>query len=82
MLFYFNDVEFNDHGGCTTFYLPCKNREGTLNAFSVAPVMGSILFFPHGSAKGSLLHEGSQCTSVKYVGRTEVLFLKSEIKID
>ena len=75
MLIYFNDVNIK-HGGATTFYLPCQNREGVLNAFPVAPVMGSILFFPHGSTAGSLLHEGSGTTKIKYVARTEVLYKK------
>lgn len=76
MLIYFNTVDVEAHGGCTTYFLPCAGRQGTLNAFPVAPIKGCVVFFPHGSAEGSLLHEGSQCLAVKYVARTEVLFPK------
>ena len=44
---------------------------------------GDVLVFPHGSTEGSLLHEGSavldthgECQDVKYVIRTDVLYLK------
>ena len=36
MLFYFNDLK-DEQGGCTTYFLPCEGRKGTLNAFSVTP---------------------------------------------
>uniref|UniRef100_A0A7S4KLZ0 Fe2OG dioxygenase domain-containing protein n=1 Tax=Paramoeba aestuarina TaxID=180227 RepID=A0A7S4KLZ0_9EUKA len=76
MLFYFNDLKELEQGGCTTFFLPCEGRKGTLNAFPVSPRRGSILFFPHGDVEGSLLHEGSAVfAGSKYVCRTEVLCL-------
>jgi hypothetical protein len=55
-LLYLNDSFTN---GCTTFFLPDPNRDGVLDARSVKPRAGSALVFPHGAAKGSLLHEGS-----------------------
>lgn len=61
-------------GGNTTFFLPSEER-GQLNAFGVKPFAGCSLVFPHGDAKGSLLHEGSPVEEgVKYVIRTEVLY--------
>ncbi|GAA6021933.1 hypothetical protein JCM10207_002604 [Rhodosporidiobolus poonsookiae] len=79
-LIYLNDVFDN---GCTTFFLPSA-RNGTMNAFPIKPVQGCALVFPHGEAKGSLLHEGSPvegttgpdglATAAKYVIRTEVLY--------
>ncbi|BFZ64927.1 hypothetical protein YB2330_006083 [Saitoella coloradoensis] len=55
-LIYLND-EFP--GGHTTFFLPSPTRDGILDAHSVKPRMGSVLVFPHGEGRGSLLHEGS-----------------------
>jgi hypothetical protein len=74
-LIYLND-EFD--AGETTFFLPSA-REGSMNAYSVKPIQGSILLFPHGETEGSLLHEGTgvrQATkpSAKYVIRTDVLY--------
>jgi hypothetical protein len=68
-------VYLNDSfdGGCTTFFLP--SRSDCLLAKPVKPVQGAALLFPHGSAEGSLLHEGSGVFSgAKYVIRTEVLY--------
>ncbi|KAJ5485466.1 hypothetical protein N7539_005454 [Penicillium diatomitis] len=68
-LLYLND-EFE--GGETTFFLPAS-REGTLNAYPVRPVMGSVAIFPHGEANGALLHEGTGVrTGAKYIIRTDV----------
>jgi len=74
-LIYLND-EFE--AGETTFFLPSA-REGSMNAYSVKPIQGSILLFPHGETDGSLLHEGTGVRqeakqSAKYVIRTDVLY--------
>jgi hypothetical protein len=74
-LIYLND-EFE--AGETTFFLPSA-REGSMNAYSVKPIQGSILLFPHGEMEGSLLHEGTGVRqegkpSAKYVIRTDVLY--------
>ncbi|KAL1858053.1 hypothetical protein Daus18300_010165 [Diaporthe australafricana] len=72
-LIYLND-EFE--AGETTFFLPAA-RDGTLNAYPVRPIQGSVAMFPHGEAEGSLLHEGTGVRrgdrpSAKYVIRTDV----------
>jgi hypothetical protein len=68
-LIYLND-EFE--GGETTFFVPSV-REGIMNAYPVKPIMGSVAVFPHGEAKGALLHEGTGVTKgAKYVIRTDV----------
>ncbi|CAG9946175.1 unnamed protein product [Clonostachys rosea f. rosea IK726] len=68
-LIYLND-EFE--GGQTTYFLPAA-REGTLNAYPVQPVMGSVALFPHGDTRLAPLHEGTGVTKgAKYVIRTEV----------
>ena len=68
-LIYLND---DFEGGHTTFLLPAKDKEGTLNAFPVNPVRGGILVFPHGTCAAPL-HEGSPVLKrCKYVVRTEV----------
>jgi hypothetical protein len=68
-LLYLND-EFE--GGETTFYVPGQ-REGTLNAYPVRPVMGGVAIFPHGETKGALLHEGTSVRKgAKYIIRTDV----------
>lgn len=68
-LVYLND-EFE--GGETTFFIP-SIREGIMNAYPVNPVMGSVAMFPHGEAKGALLHEGTGVRKgAKYVIRTDV----------
>jgi len=68
-LVYLND-EFE--GGETTFFLPAP-REGTLHAYPVRPVMGALAIFPHGEARGALLHEGTGVRKgAKYVIRTDV----------
>jgi hypothetical protein len=64
--------------GETTFFLPSA-KEGTMNAYSVKPIQGSVAMFPHGETEGSLLHEGtgvrkSPDLSAKYVIRTDVLY--------
>ncbi|PMD53125.1 uncharacterized protein K444DRAFT_542502 [Hyaloscypha bicolor E] len=74
-LIYLND-EFE--GGETTFFLPSA-REGSMNAYPVKPIQGSIVLFPHGETEGSLLHEGTGVRkgskpSAKYVIRTDVLY--------
>ncbi|KAG0646495.1 hypothetical protein D0Z07_7584 [Hyphodiscus hymeniophilus] len=74
-LIYLND-EFE--GGETTFFLPSA-REGTMNAYPVKPIQGSVAMFPHGETEGSLLHEGTGVRkginpSAKYVIRTDVLY--------
>jgi len=59
-------------GGETTFLVPEKDDEGTLNAFPVKPVRGGILVFPHGTCSAPL-HEGSPVLKrCKYVVRSEV----------
>lgn len=72
-LIYLND-EFE--AGETTFFLP-GFREGTMHAYSVKPIQGSVALFPHGETVGSLLHEGTGVRrgdrpSAKYVIRTDV----------
>ncbi|KID81388.1 Prolyl 4-hydroxylase, alpha subunit, partial [Metarhizium majus ARSEF 297] len=68
-LLYLND-EFE--GGETTFYIPGQ-REGTLNAYPVRPVMGGVAVFPHGETKGALLHEGTSVRKgAKYIIRTDI----------
>ncbi|KAG4418135.1 hypothetical protein IFR04_008728 [Cadophora malorum] len=64
--------------GETTFFLPSA-REGSMNAYPVKPIQGSIALFPHGETEGSLLHEGTGVRkgtkpSAKYVIRTDVLY--------
>jgi hypothetical protein len=68
-LIYLND-EFE--GGETTFFVPGVH-EGVMNAYPIYPVMGSVAVFPHGEAKGALLHEGTGVRKgAKYVIRTDV----------
>jgi len=74
-LIYLND-EFE--AGETTFFLPSA-REGSMNAYPVKPLQGSVAMFPHGETEGSLLHEGTGVRqgskpSAKYVIRTDVLY--------
>lgn len=74
-LIYLND-EFD--AGETTFFLPSA-REGSMNAYPVKPIQGSVAMFPHGETEGSLLHEGTgvrqgEKPSAKYVIRTDVLY--------
>ncbi|KAI1288698.1 prolyl 4-hydroxylase [Xylaria venustula] len=70
-LVYLND-EFE--GGETTFFTP-SIREGVMNAQPVRPTMGSVALFPHGDAKGALLHEGTGVKKgAKYIIRTDVEF--------
>lgn len=52
-LIYLND-DFD--GGCTTFFLPSAEH-GVLEARPVKPRTGTVCVFPHGAARGSLLHE-------------------------
>ena len=50
-----------------------------LEARGVSPCCGNVLVFPHGDTAGSLVHEGSAVTKgVKYVIRTDVLYLKAK----
>lgn len=68
-LLYLND-EFE--GGETAFFIP-GHKEGTLNAYKVRPVMGAAALFPHGEAKGALLHEGTSVTKgAKYIIRSDI----------
>ncbi|KAF8201347.1 hypothetical protein K438DRAFT_1717077 [Mycena galopus ATCC 62051] len=53
-LIYLND-DFD--GGCTTFFLPSASGNGILDARPVKPRTGTVCVFPHGAARGSLLHE-------------------------
>ncbi|THV44144.1 hypothetical protein BGAL_0719g00020 [Botrytis galanthina] len=74
-LIYLND-EFD--AGETTYFLPSA-KEGSMNAYSIKPIQGSVAMFPHGETEGSLLHEGtgvkrSSSASAKYVIRTDVLY--------
>lgn len=74
-LIYLND-EFE--AGETTFFLP-SGREGSMNAYPIKPIQGSVAMFPHGETEGSLLHEGTgvqqdSTPSAKYVIRTDVLY--------
>ncbi|KAJ1551694.1 hypothetical protein HK096_004230 [Nowakowskiella sp. JEL0078] len=69
-------VRLNDDfvGGATTFFVPA-NEVGYMNSRGVLTSSGSVVCFPHGVAKGSLLHEGSAVLEgAKYVIRTDVLF--------
>ncbi len=64
--------------GETTFFLPSA-REGSMHAYPVKPIQGSIALFPHGETEGSLLHEGTGVRqetkpSAKYVISTDVLY--------
>lgn len=45
-------------------------------SFRIAPVQGAVLVFPHGDARGSLLHEGSPVGDGgwKVVIRTDLLY--------
>jgi hypothetical protein len=52
-LIYLND---DFAGGCTTFFLPSAEH-GVLEARPVKPRTGTVCVFPHGAARGSLLHE-------------------------
>lgn len=68
-LIYLND---DFEGGETTFFLPSV-KEGTMNAYPMKPVMGSVAVFPHGETNGALLHEGTGVRKgAKYVIRTDV----------
>ncbi|TVY51301.1 hypothetical protein LCER1_G007805 [Lachnellula cervina] len=74
-LIYLND---DFEAGETTFFLPSA-REGSMNAYPVKPIQGSVAMFPHGETEGSLLHEGTgvrkgAAPSAKYVIRTDVLY--------
>ncbi|KAJ9104687.1 hypothetical protein QFC21_002185 [Naganishia friedmannii] len=62
--------------GATTFFLPSPESIGTMLSFRIAPVQGAVLVFPHGDARGSLLHEGSPVGDGgwKVVIRTDLLY--------
>ncbi|KAJ9113247.1 hypothetical protein QFC22_006086 [Naganishia vaughanmartiniae] len=62
--------------GATTFFLPCPSSIGNMLSFRIAPVQGAVLVFPHGDARGSLLHEGSPVGDGgwKVVIRTDLLY--------
>lgn len=62
--------------GATTFFLPSPSTIGTLVACPIAPEQGAVLVFPHGDARGSLLHEGSPVgdDGWKVVIRTDLLY--------
>jgi len=64
--------------GETTYFL-ASAKEGSMNAYSIKPIQGSVAMFPHGETEGSLLHEGTGVRqigkpSAKYVIRTDVLY--------
>ncbi|KAF9046772.1 hypothetical protein BJ165DRAFT_1474174 [Panaeolus papilionaceus] len=60
--------------GHTTYFLP-SSTPGVLHARPILPISGACAIFPHGAARGSLLHEGSGVgAGAKYVVRTEVLY--------
>ena len=65
-------------GGATTFFLPSRARgAGAVDAFGVQPAAGHVLCFPHGDARGSLVHEGSPVLpggEAKLIIRTDVLY--------
>jgi hypothetical protein len=56
--------------------LPSPDSIGNLLSFRIAPVQGAVLMFPHGDARGSLLHEGSPVGDGgwKVVIRTDLLY--------
>ncbi|KAJ3159320.1 hypothetical protein HDU86_001924 [Geranomyces michiganensis] len=69
-------VYLNDgfEGGHTTFFTPGRT-EGRMDAWPVSPRAGAVLCFPHGEAKGALLHEGSAVErGAKYIIRADVLY--------
>ncbi|KAI8816679.1 uncharacterized protein EV422DRAFT_544490 [Fimicolochytrium jonesii] len=69
-------VYLNDgfDGGHTTFFIPSA-VPGKMNAYPVQPRAGCVLCFPHGEAKGALLHEGSPVIQgKKYIIRADVLY--------
>ncbi|KAI8585566.1 hypothetical protein BDZ88DRAFT_432262 [Geranomyces variabilis] len=69
-------VYLNDgfDGGHTTFFTPGR-VEGRMDAWPVSPRAGAVLCFPHGEAKGALLHEGSAVErGAKYIIRADVLY--------
>ncbi|KAF6755788.1 hypothetical protein DFP72DRAFT_847061 [Ephemerocybe angulata] len=77
LLIYLNsDINPTTPAGATTFFLPSLNSIGTLLACPIAPVQGAVLVFPHGDARGSLLHEGSPVGDGgwKVVIRTDLLY--------
>lgn len=68
----------NFEGGATAFY--SATHDQSLKVFGVQPTTGSVLVFPHGDARGSLIHEGSSVLSgSKYIIRTEVLYSYSNL---
>lgn len=56
--------------------MPSPSSIGQLLAFPIAPVQGAVLVFPHGDARGALLHEGSPVGDGgwKVVIRTDLLY--------
>jgi len=75
-LIYLND---GFGGGETKFYIPSPmdpSSHGVLDCRGIVPSAGAALFFPHGAAGRTLLHEGSGVAEggVKYVIRTDLLF--------
>lgn len=73
-------------GGETSFFLSESSSNDSssthtcdvkyIHARGVVPQLGSVLCFPHGAAKGSLVHEGSAVREgVKYIIRTDVLYM-------
>jgi len=55
---------------------------GYIEVRKVEPQLGAVLVFPHGSASGSLVHEGSAVTQgVKYVIRSDVLYTSKPVAI-
>ncbi|KAI0147339.1 oxidoreductase [Xylariaceae sp. FL1272] len=77
-LVYLND-EFE--GGETTFFTP-SIREGVMNAHPVRPTMGSVALFPHGDAKGALLHEGTGVRTGVKAGATAKYIIRTDVEFD
>eukprot|EP00448_Togula_jolla_P012709 CAMPEP_0170616862 /NCGR_PEP_ID=MMETSP0224-20130122/26096_1 /TAXON_ID=285029 /ORGANISM="Togula jolla, Strain CCCM 725" /LENGTH=707 /DNA_ID=CAMNT_0010942687 /DNA_START=17 /DNA_END=2137 /DNA_ORIENTATION=+ len=74
-------VYLNDdfEGGCTTFFVPKPDAEGTLEARPVQPCTGCVTVFPHGETEVPLLHEGSSVSKgTKYLLRTDVVYELSQ----
>ncbi|CAK9048267.1 unnamed protein product [Durusdinium trenchii] len=75
-IIYLND---DFEGGCTTFFTPKPDEEGTLDSRPIRPRIGSASVFPHGDCRTPLLHEGSAVTKgTKYLLRTDVVYARPD----